>query len=122
VTKRKRCTIIALGILLATSREAAADPTRDNVKHWSEPATLTLKSGNVVTLPPGYYVPEPTWSALDADLRRSQDDVTRLGAENDSLRASATAAQNSGLGWKSTASLVVGAFAAGILTAHYVSL
>lgn len=41
-----------------------------------------------VQLGQGYFMDEPTYSILDAEMRRLQDAETRLKAENASLRAS----------------------------------
>lgn len=100
---------------LLTTR-AAAEPAP--TLRFRESPTITSARGTVLALPPGYYVPEPAWDALDAEVRRLQDAETRLAAENASLRASAKERPPGGWG---VAALVTGALAAGITLGAWAS-
>ena len=73
--------IIALALfLLAPS--AAAESIR-----FKTPVTCEAHpSGNKIDLDPGVYLPEPEWIDLDKRHTALQNDVTRLGAENEVLR------------------------------------
>lgn len=75
--------LVFLALLLMSGRAAA-----DEVKHFTSPIHVTTPSGKTLDLPPGYYLPESTWNRLDAEMRRLQDQETRLTAENKSLRHS----------------------------------
>ncbi len=66
------------------SREAHGE-----IYHLKSPSTLETEKGSVLQLPPGYFMDEPTWDERDREMRRLQDQETRLGAENRSLRESA---------------------------------
>lgn len=100
---------------LLTTR-AAAEPAPPPWR-FRQPPTITTPRGTVLELPPGYYLAEPTWSALDAELRRLQERETRLEAENTSLRKSTTERPP---GW-GTLALVTGALATGIAVGVYAS-
>jgi hypothetical protein len=69
--------------------------------------------GNDLRLPPGYYLDEPNWNKLDLEVRRLQDQETRLTAENHSLRTSLGGWQP---GWKTLS----GALLLGIAAGFYV--
>ncbi len=69
--------------LLAASQAHADVPPPTHVQSTSECDTA---GGSHLSLPPGYFLPEETWSALDFELRRLQDSETRLTAENQRLR------------------------------------
>lgn len=104
--------LVGLALCLAAS-SARCDP-RPVVQHHAAPLQCTTATGRAVVLEPGYAVPEPAWSALDAELRRLQTAEVRLAAENASLRASVSA----GPGW-GTLAAVVGALAAGTAAAWF---
>lgn len=62
-------------------------------------------------LPAGRFLAEPGWLALDAEMRRLQDAEVKLGAENVSLRKSATAWRP---GWKTITGAVLVGVALGV--------
>ena len=72
---------VALALLLASATVARPDVTRVKT-----PSTLKSEGGSVISLPPGYFVPDPDWFILDLELKRLQEKETRLEAENKSLR------------------------------------
>jgi hypothetical protein len=75
--------MIATAILLAVlSREAGGEPT-----HLQSSSTVHTDGGVDLRLPPGYFLPEPDWSKLDVEMRRLQDQETRLNAQNQALRS-----------------------------------
>lgn len=75
-------TRLVIILLLALPISARADePVR-----LRSAAVCRTDGGSDVTLPPGVYLPEPSWLALDLEMRRLQDAQTRLKAENISLR------------------------------------
>lgn len=130
ITRRRRVALLVGLIVLGLAREAHADdavpapeptPAADVQPPWHFRAgpRITSARGTVLDLPPGYYLSEPAFDKLDAELRRAQDAETRLGAENKSLRASARSA---GFGFRTVAVIVAGAFAGGIAIAHLTSL
>lgn len=103
---------LAVVLTLATTR-AAADPPI----HLQTSAEVKTDGGSQLRLPPGYFLDEPAWSALDTELRRLQDAETRLAAENTSLRASArTTTPTSPPSWY----VVVSTFATGVAVGWYV--
>lgn len=99
--------ILAAIILVATSR-AAADPVH---LHMRTPSTLTTESGNTRQLPPGYFLDEETYGKLDTEVRRLQEQETRLVAENRSLRKTLSSWRP---GWVVVMSAVVGGVALGV--------
>lgn len=100
----RRAALIAAALAVAIPRTAGAEPL-----HFVNGGTVTTPRGTVLELPPGYYLADDAFAALDAELRRAQDAETRLRAENESFRKSA----RDGGGWAPWA-LAAGAFAAGI--------
>lgn len=84
----RRHVLAAVAALLITliSCRAAAEP--EPPTRLTVPTTVSDGAGNSRGLPPGYFLTDDTWAALDAELRRLQERETRLGAENESLRAS----------------------------------
>lgn len=111
MTRRRRAAILVALAVVLSARSAGSDPAPAPAPappaaeatvpdpapelpptlHFSRPATLTSASGRIVLVPPGYYLPDPVYDALDLELRRAQDAETRLAAENESLRRSASA-------------------------------
>lgn len=90
---------IALAIL-TSSAGAVADPALDAaVVHFSSNIGVRTDTNRdeEIRLPPGYYLDEYTWKILDDEVKRLQDQEIRLGAENLSLRESASSWQP---GWK----------------------
>lgn len=105
--------VVAVGVLLA-STGAAADtttilPESQTPIRAHEPAQVCIRGAvpaRCADVPPGVYVPEGRWEALDVEMRRLQDQETRLSAENKSLRESAGSWQP---GWYTlTATLLTG--------------
>lgn len=96
---------IAIAVVLASAlaaRSAGGDP----VTHLKTPSEVHTQGGSVLQLPPGYFLDEPTYKEKDGELRRLQEQETRLKAENESLRKSA---RKSPWDWR----IVSAAFAAG---------
>lgn len=87
---------------------AAADPAPEPPIHLKSPSEVRTARGSELRLPPGYFLPEPTWAKLDNEIRRLQEAETRLKAENESLRAVPSTSWGS---W----TLAAGALAGGIL-------
>lgn len=81
--RRKISLCCALAVVLS-AREAAGD-----IYHVKSPSTLKTEKGSELTLPPGYFLDEQTWQERDLEMRRLQEQETRLVAENKSLRESA---------------------------------
>jgi hypothetical protein len=73
------------------------------------PSVVVTEGGSRLELPPGVFLSEPEWKRLDEEVRRLQDSETRLQAERDSYRESA-----SGHGWVGW----VSAFAAGVAAGY----
>lgn len=91
------------------SRSAASDP----ILHLKTPSEVHTQGGTNLTLPPGYFIDEPTFKEKDGELRRLQEGETRLKAENESLRKSA---RKSPWDWK----IISAAFAAGCAFVYFV--
>jgi hypothetical protein len=101
--------ILAAIVILATTR-AAAEPVH---LHMRTPSTVTTEGGTTRQLPPGYFLDEDSYSKLDTEMRRLQEQETRLGAENRSLRGTLSSWQP---GWL----VVVGAVVVGATLGFYV--
>ena len=102
----------ALVVLLAT--RVAADPTPAEPLHLKTPSSVQTDGGTSLRLPPGYFLEEPVWNQLDAELKRLQERETRLDAENKSLRASA---KEVSFGWYVLGGVAVACFAGGVIYA-----
>jgi hypothetical protein len=82
----KRRTALAAALLVTlVAREAHGEPPL----HIKTPSTLVTDGGSKLRLPPGYFYDEGQRDMLDIELRRLQEQETRLTAENSSLRDSA---------------------------------
>ncbi len=107
----RRAALLVAAVALAIPRNARADFPPDDTfatqrktrvaenngpLHFADSPTITSAAGTVLALPPGYYLTDPQFAALDAELRRAQDAETRLRAENDSLRESAARSSDRG--------------------------
>lgn len=79
---RRVLALLVVGLLAAAPGVARADAPL----HLRSRSTVTTEGGSVLQLPPGYFLEEPAWNALDLELRRLQDTETRLTAENAKLR------------------------------------
>jgi hypothetical protein len=77
---------IVLAIVLLSARPAGAEPAPPI--HVTVPTTISDAAGHSLALPPGFFLEEATWAALDVELRRLQEAETRLRAENQVFRDS----------------------------------
>lgn len=85
------------------AREASGDTW-----HIKSPSSVVTEKGSTLKLPPGYFLDEESWRERDLELRRLQEQETRLKAENRSLRKSAEA---DAIPWKTIGcAIVFGAF------------
>lgn len=111
--RRVAVAVAVVAVLLAP--KVAAEPLMHIVTE--EPRTLCVPwpegaaPTTCRTLPPGHFVNEPAWSALDTEIRRLQDQETRLDAENRSLRESAAGWQP---GWRTLAVTLATGVALGV--------
>lgn len=71
---------VAVAITLFAVRAAAEPPV-----HLTVPTTVSDGEGHELHLAPGYFLTEETWEALDLEVKRLQDQETRLTAENQVL-------------------------------------
>jgi len=95
-----------------TDVEDVPEPT-----HLKSPTQCRTERGSEVNFPPGYFLPEPTWLRLDNEVRRLQEQETRLTAENNRLRELTRSGPGRTLFWVGTGLLA--GFAAGALGAYY---
>lgn len=79
--------IVVSLILIAGMPEVAADDGHIVTKEVTEICHLDKVTCTV--LQPGHFLNEQTYTKLDIEMRRLQDQETRLKAQNDSLRSSA---------------------------------
>lgn len=82
---RARRLFLAAVVVVLSSREAAGETW-----HLKSPSEVVTEKGSKVALPPGYFLDEKSWQERDAELKAAQAERTRLKAENDSLRKSAS--------------------------------
>lgn len=128
LTLRRAAFAAAVVATCLASAGAAADPAPP-VAADAPPGTiylhlvggghLTTPGGADLNLPPGYYLDEGSWLRLDAEVRRLQDQETRLTAEVASFTHSAS-------GWRPpwwllASAALVGAVA-GYEAEHYLHL
>lgn len=105
--RRHACAAVVAALVVLATRGAAANPVHNGTE-----ITCRNDEGRERRLPPGYHFSEAEREALDASLRSREDDVTRLEAENASLRKSAG---RTGSTWAIVVALAVG-FAGGAAT------
>jgi hypothetical protein len=79
--------LIIFVLIIGLCRVVHADPIDTSNVHLKSASTCTTAKGSTVQLPPGYFLDEAKFAALDAEVRRAQDAETRLTAENASFRA-----------------------------------
>ncbi len=118
VTRSVLVAAVAYHLLSATAAAEPfpePEPIGDEVIHVTVPSVLTVPSGGAYALPPGWFLPEPRWDALDFEVRRLQDAETRLGAENRYLRDEAGGT----VGWRAVVAGLAGALAVGIAVGAY---
>ncbi len=84
MNRNRLALMVAVGAVIA-ARDASGDP----IYHLKSPSTLKTEKGSELKLPPGYFLDEQTWQDRDAEMKRLQEQETRLSAENLSLRKSA---------------------------------
>ncbi len=106
MTNRRR-TILLVALLLTLPERTDAEPL-----HIKTPSSVTTDGGSSLRLPPGYFLEEPVWSALDTEMKRLQEREIRLNAENRSLRDSA---KEISFGWYALGAVIVAGFTAGYL-------
>lgn len=78
---------------------------------FTTPAQCTTEGGSKVDLTPGRYLPEQTWEEFDVSFRLQEDTITRLKAENESLKKQ----DEPLIGWKSA----LFALGTGIVAGYY---
>ena len=83
--RNRRLFLVTACVATLISREAGAD-----IWHIKSDSTLKTAKGSELTLPPGYFLDEETWRERDLEMKRLQEQETRLKAENKSLRESAS--------------------------------
>jgi len=112
---RVRVTAAVVVLTLCAASAAAADPAAApaGAIHVLTSAHLVSDGGTDLRLPPSYILDEPTWTRLDAEVRRLQDVETRLTAENTTLRASVG-------GWHPGWKLITSTLAVGLAVGFYV--
>lgn len=100
------------------TRNVSAEPQTapDTILHFQTPSRIVTDGGTDLRLPPGYFLDEGRWDVLDIEMKRLQDQETRLRAENESLRNSA---DDFSLGWLALSSIAVSAFGAGVAYAAW---
>lgn len=107
---RARSAALAL-VLLASSARVAAEPApRLNIREPARICTL-MEPVRCREVTPGVFLTVDAWGDLDTELRRSQDNETRLAAENNSLRDTTMSWQP---GWKTIAVTLLTGLAGGI--------
>ena len=82
--------LFGLGIVLFSSEAFADDPLPSgHVELTTGPGQLVAPGGKTYYLPLGTHILDgTTWQKLDDDTKTSHDQVTRLTAENQSLKKS----------------------------------
>ena len=89
---RKLCAIVLLVVLggarVAADPLAACKPSEPCHLRMREDTTLTKDDGTQYRLPPGHFYDVPTWTGLNDEVIRLQNQETRLKSENQSLRGS----------------------------------
>ncbi len=93
------CVLLLLGTRAAADPGPTAEPVETETLHVTGGGTLDTLGGSHLILPPGYYVPEPEWKTLDAEVRRLQDQETRLTAERDEAMRIARSSGDGFPGW-----------------------
>lgn len=79
-----------VALLVAVAATLAARDAAGETWHLKSPSTVVTEKGSRLALPPGYFLDERTWQERDLELKRLQEQETRLKAENRSLRKSVT--------------------------------
>lgn len=111
----RRLHLTLLVAVTLSSADAHAEPETSHQVHLKSESHVTTAKGSVLDLPPGYWLDEQTWQDKDAELKKLQEQSTRLTAENTSLKQSA---DEISFGWKSLSTIAVLAFTGGYLLAR----
>lgn len=98
-------------VLLLCCSTAYADPA----KHLQSSSRVVTSGGSILELPPGYFVTEAAWAALDVEMKRLQTVETKLTAENAAIRATLSTWQPP---WYIVASSFVIGMAGGMYLLH----
>lgn len=106
--RRARIGVVAATLLIAA--RAAADPAPTSHVHIRSASSVHTDGGSEARLPPGWFLDEASYAALDAEMRRLQDAEVRLTAENKSFRETAASWQP---GWYTLAITLAGGAALG---------
>lgn len=102
----------AVAILIVLTCSTAA--TADKYVQTAAPRLLCVPPApteHCIELPPGRFVDEARWQAIDVELRAAQDAKTRLTAENASLKQSLSGWSP---GWVTLASVLAAGIAGGV--------
>lgn len=120
------CALVALVVMCLAARSAGGDDALPSTPsappaptvignagylHLRSSAHVQTEGGSDLRLPPGYYLDEPNWHKLDDEVRRLQEQETRLAAENKSLRSTVSSWQP---GWKTLLGVLVTGIGTGI--------
>lgn len=110
---------LALAALLATGGRVWAQEDEDVPRptHVKSPTQCRTERGTELSFPPGYFLPEPTWLRLDGEMKRLQEQETRLTAENLKLRELTRSGAGRTLYWLGAGVLL--GIAAGAAGAYY---
>ena len=108
----------AAALVLALASQAAADPAPSpptapastEFFHVLVPWTLTTESGTTRKMPPAHIYTDPAWGRLDIEMKRLQNQETRLTAENKALKTDLEKWQP---GWVTLISVAASAIALG---------
>lgn len=118
MARSRLCAVAAALVILLLSTGAAADdaPAAPPTAHLrlNTPMLLTRGDGATRMLPPGHFFDEPSYDKIEKEVKRLQDQETRLTAENLSLRK---ATEGWTPGWKTVASIFVTGVTIGIYVA-----
>jgi hypothetical protein len=117
---RTRVKVAAAVLTLLLARRVTAEPDAPVVPRThvvtEEPRFLCVPPAPPVRcmdLPPGHFVDQNVWTALDTEIKRAQNAETRLAAENKALRESAS-------GWQPGWRMLAGAILTGLAGGWYV--
>ncbi len=76
---------LAAGLAISPSLESPAW-AEDFALEFTTPAVCETEGGSTVRIVPGMYLPKKTYDRLEDDYKQSQNQVTRLEAENQALK------------------------------------
>lgn len=106
---------IAAGLIVILAARAASDPLplpQGHIRLTQGEGELKVYDGRIFLLPLGTHIlTYETWNELDGEVRRLQDQETRLTAENKSLKKNAASWHP---GWKSISTAVLFGLAGGL--------